>query len=193
MTAWNGAEAQGGSPRGAAPATGLIPRAIRAARLDATLYEEVEADRGALGQALAIVVLAAVAAGVGGLREGAFGLTVGLLSLLGWFAWLLVVYLVGTKVFPEPQTQADYGQLLRTVGFSSAPGVLRVFGFVPYLGGAIVLAAQLWMLVAMVVAVRQALDYRSTARAVVVAVLGWIVYVLLVVVAGSFFYLGRGD
>lgn len=158
----------------------LVDRMIRAARLDASLYEEVEADPAAMGQAMTVVVLSAVAAGIGGIRHGGLsGLLIGLLvALVGWFLWVAIIYLVGTKLMPEPQTDADMGQLLRTIGFASSPGIIRVLGFVPVLGWLIGLVAAIWMLVATVVAVRQALDYTSTGKAVLVCVIGFVVYLV---------------
>ncbi len=99
--------------------------------------------------------------------------------LVGWFIWAALTFLIGTKILPEPQTKADLGELLRTIGFSASPGVLRIFGMIPLLGGLIALAASVWMLVAMVVAVRQALDYTSTGRAVGVCAIGWLVQVAI--------------
>lgn len=167
-------------------------RMVGAARLDVHVYEEVEADRTAMGQAMAVVVLSSIAAGVGSgftlgnLLAGAIG------ALIGWFIWAFLTYLIGTKLLPQPQTRADPGELLRTIGFSASPGVLRVFGLVPILGGLIVLIAEVWMLVAMVIAVRQALDYTSTWRAVGVCVVGWLVLVAITVVIG-FGILGLGS
>jgi len=139
-------------------------RMVRAAKLDVQLYEEVEADQGALGQATGVVVLSAVAAGIGNLGTGGpLGLGIGTIgALVGWYVWALLTYFIGTKFLPEPQTRADYGELLRTIGFSSAPGVIRVFGIIPGLRALVFLVAGIWMLVAMVIAVRQALDYTST-------------------------------
>jgi len=160
---------------------GLAERMIRAAKLDESLYEEVEADRGALKQATIVVVLASVAAGVGASAwRGIEGLIFASLSALaGWYVWAFLTYWIGTRLLPEPQTKADYGELLRTVGFSSAPGVLRVLGIIPGLTGLVFVVVSVWMLVAMVIAVRQALDYTGTLRAVAVCVIGWIVQVLI--------------
>lgn len=156
---------------------GFISRMIRAAKLDVQLYEEVEADRTAMGQAIGVVVLSSVAAGIG--SSGVFGLrgmfAGAIASLVGWFIWAYLTYFIGTKLLPEPQTQADHGELLRTIGFSSSPGLIRVFGIVPAFAGILFLVAGIWMLVAMVIAVRQALDYKSTMRAVGVCLIGWIV------------------
>jgi hypothetical protein len=152
-------------------------RMIGAAKLDAAVYEEVEADRGAMGQAMAVVVLSSLAAGIGSMSTIGFrGLIVTtLMALVSWYIWAFLTFIVGTKLLPQPQTQADYGQLLRTIGFSSAPGILRVLGIIPFLSGILLVITSIWMLVAMVIAVRQALDYTSTWRAVGVCLIGWLI------------------
>jgi hypothetical protein len=162
---------------------------IRAAKLDVDLYEEVEADQTAMGQAMTVVILAGVAAGIGNLAQGGLtGLVAATLAaLLGWYVWAFLVYWIGTRLLPEPQTRADHGELLRTVGFSSAPGVIRVLGVIPGFANIIFSIAGVWMLVAMVIAVRQALDYESTWRAVGVCVIGWLVQALILWIAISLF------
>jgi hypothetical protein len=156
-------------------------RIIRAARFDVRLYEEVEADKGAMVQAVGVVVLSSVAAGIGGIaRTGPVGIIVGaVVALIGWFIWAYLTYLIGTKLLPEPQTKANPGELLRTIGFSSSPGLIRVLGIIPGFTGYVFFAASVWMLVAMVIAVRQALDYKSTLRAAGVCVISLVVQVLL--------------
>jgi len=169
--------------------TSFKDRIIRAAKLDVNLYEEVEADKGAMGQAMAIVVLSSIAAGVGSIERGGFGgiLTGTIAALIGWYIWAYLTYFIGTKFLPEPQTKADLGELLRTIGFSSSPGLIRVFGIIPGLGGLVFLAGSIWMLVAMVIAVRQALDYNSTLRAVGVCVIGWLIQMLIFMLLFSIF------
>ena len=164
---------------------------IRAAKLDVNLYEEVEADKGAMGQAMVVVVFSSVAAGIGSVgTAGIKGLVLGTIAaLVGWFIWAFLTYFIGTRLLPEPQTKADYGELLRTIGFSSSPGVLRVLGIIPLLGSILSFICSIWMLVAMVIAVRQALDYKSTWRAVGVCLIGWIVQI---VIFGIFFGLAGG-
>ncbi len=103
------------------------------------------------------------------------------MTLIGWYVWAYLTYFIGTKLLPEPQTEADLGELLRTIGFSSSPGLIRVLGIIPRLAEPVFLVAGIWMLVAMVIAVRQALDYESTARAIGVCVIGWIVQLLILV------------
>lgn len=162
-------------------------RIIRAARLDINLYEEVEADKGAMGQAMGVVILSSAAAGVGmALRGGPGGLLIGIvMALAGWYVWAYITYFIGTKLLPEPQTRADLGELLRTLGFASSPGLIRVLGIVPGLAGIVFMVASIWMLVAMVIAVRQALDYTTTWRAVAVCAIGWIVQILIFVLLFS--------
>ena len=102
-----------------------------------------------------------------------------ILALVGWFIWSYLTYAIGTKLLAEPQTKSDYGELLRTIGFSSSPGMLRVFGIIPMLGNILNIICGIWMLVAMVIAVRQALDYKSTLRAVAVCLIGFIVQIFV--------------
>jgi hypothetical protein len=159
----------------------LINRMLRAAKLDVTLYEEVEADQGAMGQATLVVVISSLAAGIGGMGTLGFGgIIVSILTaLIGWYIWAFLTYYIGSKFLPEAETQADHGEMLRTLGFSSSPGVIRVLGIIPGLYGIVNFIAAIWMLVAMVIAVRQALDYKSTVRAVIVCVIGFAIYMVI--------------
>lgn len=160
-------------------------RMSRAARLDAATFEEIEADRTATGQALGVVALASVASGIG-LGAGLGGLVVGLVVSLGaWYVWAFLTYWIGTRLLPEPQTSADHGELLRTLGFANAPGVLRVLGVVPGLRELVFLVTAIWMLVAGVIAVKHALDYRSTWRAVGVVSIGWVAQLILLAIVLS--------
>ncbi len=170
---------------------GLKDRMIRAAKLDVNLYEEVEADKEASGQAMTVVILSSVAAGIGTSLHGEVGgVVLGVVAtLIGWYVWAYITYIIGAKFLPEPQTEADLGQLLRTTGFSSSPGLIRVLGIVPGLTGVVFLVASLWMLATMVIAVRQALDYSSTFRAVGVCLIGWVVQALIIVLL--FYMLGE--
>ena len=114
----------------------------------------------------------------GGLSFGT-GLLLGLASaVFGWLAWALFAYWIGTSIFRGPHTEATYGQLLRTLGFANSPGLLRFFTFIPYIGSLIGFIALVWVLVAGVIAVRQALDF-STGRAIGTCIVGWLIYVLL--------------
>jgi len=161
-------------------------RLIGAAKLDVAVYEEVEADTSATGQAMGVVLLSSVAGGLGtsvfagaGLRGFVFG---GITALIGWAIWAFLTYIIGTRVLAEPQTRADVGELLRTTGFAQAPGILRVFGGIAGLGPILQSIVGIWMLIAMVIAVRQALDYSTTFRAVGVCLAGWLILIVTNVV-----------
>ena len=162
-------------------------RIIRAAKFDVILYEEVEADKDAMPQAMGVVVLSSLASGVGSIGTlGLGGILLGTLAALGgWYIWAWLTYFIGTRFLAEPQTEADLGQLLRTTGFSSSPGLIRALGIIPGLGTVVFAVASIWMLVAMVIAVRQALDYTSTFRAVGVCVIGWIIQTVILLLLFS--------
>jgi hypothetical protein len=146
-----------------------------AVRLRVATYEEVEADKSATWEAVAIAVVSSLAITVGDYHRGDVDMLARFLAgLAGWITWLLFIWLVGVKMVPEPDTRSDLGELIRTTGFASTPGILRIFGLVPVIGWLLVIAAWLWTLAAMVVAVRQALDYKSLPRAIVVCVVGFI-------------------
>jgi Yip1 domain len=169
----------------ATPATALWRRMLRAALLDVKLYEEVEADRTATVQAGAVVVLSSVAAAIGGIdRQGPWSIVwYAIAALASWWIWAYVAYWVGTRLLPGPSTRADSSELLRTIGFSSAPGVLRIFALFPPIAQLAFVASTIWMLIAMVIAVRQALDYTGTARAVAVCAIGFPIYASTLAIA----------
>jgi hypothetical protein len=169
-------------------------RAIGAARLDVRVFEEIEADQHATGQALTVVVLSSLAAGIG-LSFGAYDAPVWsriALALVSWVFWAGLTYAIGVHLIPEAQTSANVGELLRTIGFAASPGILRILGFIPLLGGLIYLIASAWMLVAVVVAIRQALDYKSTVRAVVVCLISWFVAMTITALFGAILFLSVG-
>ena len=149
-----------------------VNRIIRACKLDVSLYEEVEADKSATTQAAIVVVLSIMALGVGTFfTYGSFNILINVIipvssALAGWFVTSLLIYFVGAKLFPDENTQSNLGELLRTVGFSYSPGLIRIFGFNQDLLVITFFGSGIWSVVAMVIAVRQALDYKSTWRAV---------------------------
>ena len=172
----------------------IVNRMIRAAKLDVSLYEEVEKDKTVTNQALLVVVIASICAGIGQaiaghLISGVGGLVIGLVTglvtaLVSWLIWSFITYIIGTRVFKGPNTEASYGQLLRCIGFSNSPNVLSIFAFIPALGPVIVFIAAIWSLVAMVIAVRQALDF-STGRAIATCIVGFIVLIVIMAVVGG--------
>jgi hypothetical protein len=146
-----------------------------AALLHIDTYEEVEADHTATGQAAGVVALVAIAQAIGGAGEGGFGIFAGVISaLLGWLLWAGITYLIGAKLFGGTAT---WGELLRTIGFAQTPGVLHVLGLIPVLGGIIRFGVAIWVLIAGIIAIRQALDI-NTGKAILTAVLGWLVIML---------------
>ena len=153
----------------------FVSRIIRACKLDISLYEEVEADKSATLQAASVVVLSSLAAGIGAISLGASNFFMApLLSLISWYIWAYLIYFIGAKMFPEQNTKSDHGELLRTIGFSSAPGLLRVFGVTPDLMTVTFIGSAFWMLACMVVAVKSALDYESMWKAFGVVVIAWL-------------------
>ncbi len=173
----------------------MLARMLGAARLNVHTFEEVEEDSNATLQALLVVALVAIATAIGGLAAASnplIGLITGVVyGLVSWALWALVTFLVGTTILKTPNTVADWGELARTTGFAQSPGVLRVFGFIPAIGPIIVFAVTIWQLVAMVTAVRQALDYESTWRAVGVVVIGFVIVIIpLAIIAGLIGRLG---
>lgn len=173
----------------------FVERMVGAAKLNVNTYEEVEADKGATGQALAVVVLSSIAGGIGaasfkgGVAWSVLGVIVyTVIDLIGWVIWAFLSFIIGTKLLPEPETKSDMGELLRTTGFSTSPGIFKILGVIPYLGALIRLAVWIWMLVTFVVAIRQALDYKSTGRAIGVALIGGVVYAIFIFVLGAFLF-----
>ena len=180
----------------------MISRMLGAARLSSATYEDVENDGGATIQALLIVIIVTIASFVGSLLSGGDDINVitaliqGLvLGVAGWAIWALVTWMVGATILKTEQTEADWGQLARGLGFAQTPKLLYVFVFVPYVGGVIGLAF-IWSFACMIVAVRQCLDYTSTLRAffvilisfIPVAILYIIVAIVVSIIAG-----GNGD
>jgi hypothetical protein len=157
------------------PRHSWMDRMKGAALLNNDTYEEVEADQTATSQAAGVVALVAVAQAIGGAGEGGAGILAGAISaLLGWLLWAGITYLIGAKLLGGTAT---WGELLRTLGFAQTPGVLYVLGFIPVLGGIIRFAVAIWVLIAGIIAIRQALDV-GTGKAILTAVLGWLVIVL---------------
>ena len=161
----------------------FLNRIYRAIKIDADLYEEVEKDKSATVQAGLVVVLSSLAAGVGAINLGASNfLLAPIMSLVSWYVWAYIIYFVGVKLFPEKNTKTNHGELLRTIGFSSAPGIIRIFGVTPDLMTVTFVGSAFWMLACMVVGVRSALDYKSLGRAFGVVVVAWLIQAVFLLV-----------
>jgi len=160
----------------------FVSRLKRALLLDAGLYTEVASDKSATGQAVYAVLLAGVASGLGMIatRGGGIIALETAATLLSWIVCAFATYLAGVKLLPEARTEPGLGKLIRAIGFAFSPGLIRIFSFIPYLGSAIIVASWIWTFAAIVVAVKQALDYSSTWRAVGVAVIGLALVMLII-------------
>ena len=162
-------------------------RVIGAMKLQASTFEEVENDATATGQAAALVVAASVASGLGLI----FWLGIGavlrqiIVSLIGWGIGSTVIWYIGTKVMPDPATKADFQETFRVVAFAAAPGVFGIITVIPILGYVVLFLLWLWQLAAMVVAVRQVLDYNTTGKAIVVVIIGFIVNLIITFTLGA--------
>ena len=157
---------------------------LRAAKLEASLYDEVKADTTANRQAFLVVVISGVAESLAlalGIRLGTISgivdtdvnrlqLAILLLvplvgGIVGWLIWSLLAYWLGTTIFKQGETSASYGGVLRAIGFANSPMVLGFFVFIPYVGAVIALAVSIWVFIATIAALKQALSL-SAGRAV---------------------------
>jgi hypothetical protein len=155
-----------------------------AAMLDVNTYEDVEADHTATGQAAGVVALVAAAQAIGASGLGLGAILAGVAgAVLGWLVWAGITYIIGDKLLGGTAT---WGELLRTLGFAQAPGVLYVLGIIPLLGWVVRVGVGIWILIAGIIAIRQALDF-STGKAVLTALIGWIFVMIPVAIIASMF------
>jgi hypothetical protein len=160
----------------------IVDRMRGAAMLDIATYEEVEADTTATGQAAIVVTLSAIASAIGAAGPGGpsiIGTLVG--ALVSWFIWAGLTYVIGDKVFGGTAT---WGELLRTLGFAQAPRVLLVLGIIPVFGLLVWVAVAIWVLIAGIIAIRQALDF-STQKALLTALIGWVIVMVVSALLGG--------
>jgi len=151
-------------------------RVFRSIKIDPDVYDEVQKDKTATLSAAIVVVISSLAAGIAAKQLGASSFIFApILSLVSWFVWAYIVYFVGVKLFPDAKTKTTHAALLRAIGFSSAPGIIRLFGFTPELMTVTFIGSALWMLACMVVAVRQTLNFKSLWKALGVVIMSWFV------------------
>lgn len=159
----------------------LPERMIGAMKGDVKTFQEIEADQNALGQAVTVIVIAAVASLIGNIFRA--GITGGILSLvtslIAYAVWTVMIVLIGTKLMPEPTTKADFAEGFRVIGFTASPGVFNVLAIIPFLGPLLQFLISIWMLVIGVIAVREVLDYSNTGRAIIVCLIALGIYLLL--------------
>lgn len=172
---------------------GLAERMVGAMKADVATFEEIERDPTALGQAVTVIVIAGVASLIGNIfRAGvAAGIMTLIISLIGYAVWSVLVVVIGTKLMPEPTTKADFSEAFRVIGFAAAPGVFNVLAIIPFLGPLISLVIGCWMLVIMVIAVRSVLDYSNTGRAIIVCLIGFVVYWIVTILILTPLLVGR--
>jgi hypothetical protein len=161
-------------------------RLLGAAAFDVSTYEELEADTTATPQAALVVALVAISAAIGASQAGPAEVLGRLVTeLLGWLLWSGITYLIGDKLLGGTAT---WGELQRTIGFAQAPGLLSALRAVPALSAAVEVMVALWKLFAVIVAIRQALDF-GTGKALATAILGFVAYVglalLITMLAGG--------
>ena len=164
----------------------ILERMVGAARLDSHAYEDVERDSSATSQALLIVLAVAILSGVGQYLTGDISvldaLILGATRGVAWWALsAFFIWFVGSTILRGPNTEANWGQLARTIGFAQTPGLFNILTAIPVVGILLGLALFVWNFAANIVAVRQALDYDSSWRAFFVVALAWIPTVLIFV------------
>jgi hypothetical protein len=165
-------------------------RVVGAMKLDVNTFEEIERDQTAMGQAVGVIALAAVSAGIGNVWYGGLsGIVSGVVvQLIGYVVWAAIVWIVGTKVMPDPETKADFPETFRVVGFAASPGVLGIVTIIPILGWLLMVGIWLWCIAAMVIAVKAVLDYSNIGKAVIVVVIGFIVNLCVSALLATMFW-----
>ena len=161
----------------------FINRIYRSVKIDPEVFDEVQKDKNATIAAGIVVVLSSLAAGVGASHLGAVNFFLApALSLITWFVWAYIVYFVGVKLFPDPRTKTTQAALLRSIGFSSAPGMIRILGFNEDLMSVMFVGSAFWMLACMIVAVKQTLNYKSLWKALGVVVIAWLTQAFMLII-----------
>jgi hypothetical protein len=164
----------------------FLNRIFRSVKIDPEVFNEVQKDKNATLSAAIVVILSSSAAGIGAVSLGASNFILApIFSLISWFVWAYIVYFVGVKLFPDSKTKTTQFALLRAIGFSSAPGIIRIFGFREDLMTVTFIGSSFWMLVCMIVAVKVTLNYKSLVKAFGVVIISWFVqaFILLAVLA----------
>ena len=161
----------------------MINRIIGVLTLNVNTYEEIEADKNATIQAFSIVVLSSIVTAIILKPETGFSLTnfisTSIIGIFLWALWALVTMFIGTKLLPTQETSSNWGELARTTGYAQAPKLFSIFAIIPILTTIVLLIVGIWNLITMIIAIRQALDYTSTWRAVFVVLIGFIPYAII--------------
>ena len=125
----------------------FLNRIFRAVKIDPEVFNEVQKDKNATLSAAVVVILSSTAAGIGAVSLGVGNFILApIFSLISWFVWAYIVYFVGVKLFPDPRTKTTQFALLRAIGFSSAPGIIRILGFNESLMTVTFVGSAFWMM-----------------------------------------------
>ena len=154
----------------------FLNRVYRSIKIDPDVFDEVQKDKSATLPAAIVVLISSSAAGFGASNLGMMNFFFApILSLLSWFIWSYIVYFVGVKLFPDAKTKINQVNVLRAIGFSSAPGIIRALSFNQDLMTVTFIGSAFWMLACMVVAVRQTLNFKSLWKAFGVVIIAWLI------------------
>ena len=177
----------------------MIDRIVRAIRLDWTVFREIAQDREAMKEAAIIVLVVtflAALGGTGGLLMAQVDAGTAILGffvnwfvngiLIGWIGWAILTYFVGAVLF---KGQTDVQEMMRVLGYASAPRLLGLLGFIPCVGWLFVIAGWVLSLIAGIIAIREAMDF-DTRNAIITVVISWIAAFAIALIINGLFGMG---
>ena len=154
---------------------------VRSLKLDKTLYKENKyfGEAGIYFAGL-IMILDGVAGAVAAntVIKTAIGMS-GLTAILTWFIWAILIYVLGVKIFPDKQTKVSFKKVLTAVGFAHAPGLLRFFAVTPELMIPIIFITQFWIFAALIISIRQILNFKSNLKSFGIVFLSFLIIVFM--------------
>ena len=154
----------------------LFQRMLRAARMDAQLFEEIVSDPTLQGQSVWVVAIFAMATAFGTftLISGT-AVNIGLLTtMIGWYIWAFSVFYIGTRILKGDSAPPDRKTIMRVMAFACAPGIFRLLGLIPKTTTLVFIVTSLWMLATAVFGLKKVFPQRSTFKISVVTVVTWI-------------------
>lgn len=144
----------------------LVERLQGVFRFDPAIYREIQGDTNAIPQAVAVVIVTSVLAGLGQSTLPMIFLWTAL-AMLQWGVITALIWGVGRLAV---EGEADYARLLRCTGFAYAWFALLVGSSLPVIGPLFAWAGVLLSLASLVVATREVLA-TDTTRALVICVI----------------------
>jgi hypothetical protein len=164
----------------------MIDRIIRVFKLDREVFAEVEHDASATSQAAIVIAIVAALSTVGSILQMLFSAVRGggarafgaallgivvtfIMAFVSWAIWSFVTYIVGTQLF---KGEATFQEMLRVIGFASAP---RMLSIIPCIGG---IVGAIWSLIASYFAIKEGLDLDDTGT-IVTILIGWLITVIV--------------